>query len=212
MHGAIKLLAVVKSLAKNNLRRYFDICIGKSFDIPKHLARTLVFHHLAAKLGICGMNRDIDRRNMHLDDAVDIRVGHISQRNVVSVKEGKAGVVVLKIQALSQPLGKLVDKAKDAFVSAGLLFIHQRSFKIKPDIIVLSLFDPCKISLAVSLYLNAHVGIGQVKPIVKHVVYFISIDRYKSVADLNARAIRSRALCDTRNNDHDLTSRLSNIF
>ena len=64
--------------------------VGKPAKIGKHLARSLVLHHLNAKLGICGVHRNVNGRDMHLDYTVNISVSHIGESDVISVEKGKA--------------------------------------------------------------------------------------------------------------------------
>ena len=96
------------------------------------------------------MHRDIDRRNVHLNDAVDIVVAEVGHGDEVAVEEGQAAVVVLEVQGLPHTLGELVDEAEDALVLAGVLLVHEGGLEVQPDVVVLPLADGNFIGLAVS--------------------------------------------------------------
>ena len=70
--------------------------------------------HLTAQLRVHSLHRDIDRGQVEADDPLDILILHICQGDVVSLKERKSGVVVLKVERLTHSRRHLVDKAEDA--------------------------------------------------------------------------------------------------
>lgn len=73
---------------------------------------------------------------MHLDDAVNVGVGEVGQGDIVAVQKGQTGVVVLEVQRLAHAFRKLVDEAEDAFVAAGVLFVHEGRGKLHAGILV----------------------------------------------------------------------------
>ena len=86
-HGIVKLVPVVHGFAKNNLSAKLDSRVGKYTKVFEHLTCPLILHHLHAKLGICRVDRHVDGRDVHLDDAVYILTGKIGQRDIVAVEE-----------------------------------------------------------------------------------------------------------------------------
>ena len=74
----------------------------------------------------------------------------IGQGHVVAVQKGEAIVVILEIERLSHAAWELIDKAKDATVGTGMLFVHQGRFKFQSDVIVFSLVDCQRQSLSVA--------------------------------------------------------------
>ena len=80
------------------------------------------------------MYRNVYRRDVHLNDALNLALADVGECDVISVKEGKARVIVLEIAGLPHSGRILVDEAEDAFVLAGLLFVHKRGCKFKTDI------------------------------------------------------------------------------
>lgn len=54
--------------------------------------------HLAAQLRIGGVHRNVDRRQLKINDTLDVMLFHVGQRHIVSLEEGKTGIIVLKIE------------------------------------------------------------------------------------------------------------------
>ena len=100
-----------------------------------------IFHHFYPKLGVGCVYGNVQGGKSHFYDSCHVLFRHIGKGDVVSVNEGEAGVVILEIEGVTEPLGVLVDEAEDAAVLAGVLFIHQGSFKIKTYIVILAFFD-----------------------------------------------------------------------
>ena len=117
-YGLFKLLAVVYVLAQHDLCVYGNSAVGKHLQIFQALAGVLVLHHFHAKSGICRMHRDVYGRNMHFYYSLYVAVGEIGKCDIVSEKERKAAVVVLKVYIFSHSLRILIYKAEYAFVSA----------------------------------------------------------------------------------------------
>ena len=116
------------------------------------------------------MDGHIDGADMHFDNAVNFMFTEIGQGDIISKKEGKAGVVVLKIQAFPHPFGKLVDKAENTLIPAGVLFIHEIGFKLQPQGLILPLADEHR-ALFSLLVLHGHgqAGIGLIKAVIQHI-------------------------------------------
>ena len=95
--------------------------------------------HLTAQLRVHSLHGDIDRGQVEADDPLDILILHICQGDVVSLKERKSGVVVLKVERLTHSRRHLVDKAEDALIGAGLIVTHKSVFKGKSQILTAAL-------------------------------------------------------------------------
>ena len=59
-----------------------------------------VIQHFAAKLRIHRLKRNIDRFKVIGNDSFNILVAHIGQSHIISLKEGKTGIIVLKVQGV----------------------------------------------------------------------------------------------------------------
>ena len=68
--------------------------------------------------GIGRVHGDVERREPEVDDALDLAVRQIGQRDVVPVEEGQPVVVVLDVEALPQTGRQLMDEAEHALVGA----------------------------------------------------------------------------------------------
>jgi hypothetical protein len=133
------------------------------------------------------MHRNVQRRDVHLDNALYLVLGKVRHSDVVSVQERKARVVVLEIAGLTHSLGVLVDKAEYALVAAGLLFIHKGRFEFKPDIVVLVFFYLDGNGVAVAQKFKGDFALAKAEAVVKNVGYLLAVDAYENVARANAR-------------------------
>ena len=102
----------------------FNARLVKSVDYIQSLARIFIVHHFNPKFGVGCVNRNVNRAYMHLYNAVNLVFGNVGEGNIITEKEGKAGIIVLKIKTASQSFRQLVDKAENALVSAGMFLIH----------------------------------------------------------------------------------------
>ena len=133
--GAAQLVAVVHPAAEHQLAVDRDARLHQPAQIAEGLAPAAVGQHFAAQLGVGGVDRDVDGRDVHPDDAVDLVVVHIGQGDIVAEEEGQPLVVVLEIQAPAHAGGQLVDEAEDAPVGAGMLFIPEIGGKAAPELL-----------------------------------------------------------------------------
>ena len=78
---------------------------------------------------------------MQVDYALNLALGQICQRNVVSQQKAQARVIVLEVHRLAHALRKLVDEAENAVVGAASGIIHQILGKLKAEVTPLGLFD-----------------------------------------------------------------------
>ncbi len=101
--------------------------------ILEHLAAALIGQHPYPQLGVGGVHRDVDRADVHLDDALNLVVLHVGHGDVVAIQKGKPLIIILKIKALAHTRGQLVDEAEHAVVGAGLCFSSPRYvLKLQP--------------------------------------------------------------------------------
>ncbi len=130
------------------------------------------------------MHRDIDRRNPHLDDPVDVPVGEVGQGDIVAKQKGHPAVVILKIEGFPHPRGHLVYKTEHAFVLAGALLIHQVGFKLQPDVIILPLADLYRTRFASPQQIQNDPPAGHIKAVIEQVVNRVPVDRRQRVTRL----------------------------
>ena len=141
LQGIFQLIAVVDAPAQDDLPVQFDPGFLQPADLVKHIPGKTVVQHPAAELRIHGMEGDIDRFQMIADNPVDIMVRHVGQGNIIPLQKTQAGVVVVEIEGFPHPRGHLVDKAEDAAVAAGAVFIHKPALKFNSEILPVILFD-----------------------------------------------------------------------
>ena len=123
--GAAQLVAVVHAAAKHQLTVDGNAALHQTGQVLEHLAAALIGQHPHPQLGVGGVHRDIDRRDVHLDDAVDLVILHIGHSDVVTEQKAQPLVIILEIQALAHTRGQLVDEAEHTVVGAGMLCIAQ---------------------------------------------------------------------------------------
>ena len=90
-------------------------------QIAQHASGVLVAHHPHAQLGVGRVDRNVDGRDAHFHDALNLRGREVGERDVVTVQKRQPLVVVLEIQAFAQAARVLVDEAEDAAVAAAAL-------------------------------------------------------------------------------------------
>ena len=128
------------------------------------------------------MNRNAHRGDVHFYNALHVPLRKICHCNVVPVKEGEAGIVILKIDGLAHTLRVLINEAEDAAVGTAALFIHKGCIEFKADIGVLPLEDMGCVGLAVTVECDAKIALCEIKTVIKHVVYLIAVDGYQHVS------------------------------
>ena len=150
-----------------------------------------VAQHFGAQFGIGGVHRNIQRRNLHADDAVGILVAQIGHGDIVAQQEGQTGIVVLKIQALAHALGQLIDEAEDAPVGTALLGIHQIGLELQTQILAFCLADLHRALCAVlALNLQRQLGVIGVKLVIQHIPDGSAADGQQGFPHLQAGLFR----------------------
>ena len=124
------------------------VCIrGQRFDghtlAPRAYergCRIFVAEELGTKLGIGGVDGNVNGTDVQVDDALRLALGKVGERDVIAHQEAEACIVILKIERLSHIGRHLIDKAEQTMVGAGARLIHQIGIKVEPEILALFLF------------------------------------------------------------------------
>ena len=192
-----QLRPVVPAGAADDLRVDLYPCPGKGIQMPQTFAAPGIAQHFCAQVGVGGMHRDVQRRDVHADDPVRVLVAEIGHGDVIAQQEGKARVVILKIKAFAHPLRKLVDKAKDASVGAALLGVHQISFELQPQVLSLPLADGNGALAPPGVpHPERDMGVVGIKFVIHHVADGVIPDGKKRFAHPQAGFVRRRAGVD----------------
>ncbi len=130
---AAQLIAVVDAAAQNQLAIDRNAAFHKARQVLEHLAAPLVGEHPHPKLRVGGVDRNVDRRDMHLDDALDLVILHIGHGDIVAEQKGQPLVIIFKVQALPHTGRELIDEAEHAVIGAGVLLIAQIGLKVAPE-------------------------------------------------------------------------------
>ena len=133
--------------------------------------------HLAAQLRIGGVHRNVDRRQLKINDTLDVMLFHVGQRHIVSLKEGKTGIIVLKIKGFAHARRHLVNETENAFVAAGLVIAHKSVLKGDAKILVLIFYFQLPLLAVCLFHQHDHAFAVYIIFIIKDIFHFISIDR-----------------------------------
>ena len=100
-----------------------------------------IFQHLDPQFRIHGLYGNVDRFHTILDDTFHIGIFQVGQCHIVALQKGQSGIIILKVDRGPHPFGILVDKTEDAFIPAGMTFIHQAFVKMDPQFLVFLFID-----------------------------------------------------------------------
>ena len=180
--GAAELVAVVDAPAEHQLAVDGDAALHQAGQVLQHLAAPFIRQHPHAELGIGGVDRDVDGRDMHLDDAVDLVVLHVGHGDIVAEQKGQALVVVLEVEALTHSRGQLVDEAEHAVVGAGVLLVAQIGGEVAAEGAALFPLDvPLPDAVRHSRFEVEALAVG-IKIIVQRVVQLVAVHAQQLVA------------------------------
>ena len=128
--GTAQLITVVDAAAEHQLTVNGDAALHQTGQVLEHLAAALVGQHPHTELRVRGVHRNVDGRDVHLDDAVDLVVLHVRHGDIVAEQKGEPLVVVLEVKALPHSGRQLVDEAEHTVVGAGVLLVAQIGLEI----------------------------------------------------------------------------------
>ncbi len=117
--GARQVRAVVPVGAQHDLGVHPDAGLGEPLHPRQDLRRAArLAEQPAAERRVRRVDGHVERRQALLDDARQVRLVEVGQRDVVAVEEREPEVVVLHVEASPHSLRQLVDEAEHALVGA----------------------------------------------------------------------------------------------
>ena len=194
--GAAQLVAVVDAAAEHQLAVDSNAALHQTGQVLEHLAAALIGQHSHPQLGVGGVHRDIDGRDVHLDDAVDLVILHIGHGDVVAEQKAQPLVIILEIQALAHTRGQLVDEAEHAVVGAGMLLVAQIGGEIAAKGAALRAPDIPLPDAVGNLCLQVKAAAVGIKIIVQRIVQLIFIHAQQLIAGLQAQRLGFAARVD----------------
>ena len=141
LHRLLQGLPVVVAGAADDLAIHRDPALGETPDEGVALRRAGVPEQLCAQFGVGRVDRDIDGADVQVDDALDLALGEVRERDVVAGEKAQPRVVVLEVERLAHPTRELVDKAEQAVVPAGTGAVHEVALEFQSQLAALRLFD-----------------------------------------------------------------------
>ena len=188
----MQIVAVIPCRAEDDLTVHRHAGIGHAAKIFQRFTGFFVAEHFIAQQRIGRLHGDIDR-HMHFDDAVNILVGEVGQRDIAALQKGEPGIVILEIDRIPHPLRILVDEAENAVIAAGALFVHERSREAEAGVLIFALAQADLLLGAVPQEAHGQVLCGDGKAIIQHIMDHGIIDRDQAVAGADARFVSRRS-------------------
>ena len=189
-HGAVQCRPVVESGTGHNLAVHLDALLGKPPHDIDGLSRPTVSHHLRPQNRVCGVDRNVDRRDTQINDALNLPGRQIGQRHVVAHQKGQPVVVVLKVQCIPQPLWHLIYKAENTVVGTPVGVVHQIGLKLQPQVLSLAFFDAQPLAGTVGpLKLQVQPGIIGIKLVIQNIHNLFAVHCQESISLPNASIV-----------------------
>ena len=138
--------AVVDAGAEHQLRVRLDAHVGQAAQLRHDLRGARVAQQAAAQRRVGGVDRDVQRAEALLDDALPVVLFEVGQGDEAAVEEAVAVVVVLDVEAGPQAGRVLVDEAERAVVVAALDAVEGGVVEDEAEVCVLVLDAPSSAS------------------------------------------------------------------
>ena len=197
----IQFLSIVHPTTKNNLAVHHNARFFEPSDLVHHITCKPVVKHFAAKFRIGRLKGNINRGKFVIDNFLQIMFAHIGKCQIISLKERKTGIIILKVKSIPHAFGQLVDKAEHALISAGTVIIHQTVFKFHSQIVFIFFFNLQFPLFAIRLAdHNEHFFFIHQVPIVKDIFRFLSVDRYQHITRFDLHLLGNAARSHCTNN------------
>jgi hypothetical protein len=131
--GAGEFVAVVVAGTKHDLRVDLDLVVGQFAQLGQDGFRPFATQHLAAHVGIGGVNAHVERRQALLQNTRPLLLGDVGERDVVAVQETQPVVVVLDVQAgAANPSGCWYKKQKTHLFLQMWMRSNRSSANVRP--------------------------------------------------------------------------------
>ena len=114
--AVFQLVSVIDTLTQYDLSIHGDSCIVQHIHLIQSLSCKTVMQHFTPEFRIHCLERNVDRFQMIADHTLNILLTHIGKRNIISLKKGKPGIIILKIQRLTHTWRHLVNKTEHTLI------------------------------------------------------------------------------------------------
>ena len=185
LHGFLQRRAVVEAGAADDLAVHDDAGCRQILHPGVTSPAPGVAQEPRPQRRVRGVDRDVDGAHMELRDAPQLPLREVGECDVVPGKEAQPGVIILEIQRLPHPGGKLVHKAEQAAVAAGAGLVHEIGGKAEAQILPFRLFHPAAHPLPVRLFPDdLHHGVVSIIFIVQHIPHVVAVEGQELVPRL----------------------------
>ena len=140
-HRVVEDRAVVHARADDDLALHDDVVIEQGAKPAEAHRAARVLQHVAADVGVGGMDADVQRRQPLGHDPFQVGLGEPGEGREVPVQERQPVVVVLEVQRSPHSLRQLVDEAELAVVVARADPVEHRARDLDPERRALRLVD-----------------------------------------------------------------------
>ena len=201
-HGPLEVGAVVEAGTEDHLRVHADPRLRKALQPRQDLGRhARAAEQLPAQRGIGRVHRHVERRQPLLDDARELRLLQVGERDVVAVQERQPEVIVLDVESLAHPLRQLVDEAEHALVGAGGDLPGPRRLQLEAELVARPPRQSQRARAALALHGELKPRLGAVELEVDGVAQRPPVDREDAIAGRQSRRGGGRARPHRRHHD-----------
>ena len=116
LKAVFQLIPVINTFTQYDLSVHGDPCVIQHIHLLQGLSCKAVMQHFAPEFRIHCLERNVDRFQMIADHTLNILLTHVGKRHIISLKKGKPGIVILKIQRLTHIRRHLVNKTEHALI------------------------------------------------------------------------------------------------
>ncbi len=189
-----------------------DAEVAQALDLLHNLAGARTGDHALAQLGVGGVDRDVERAEALLREALPIMLFEVGEGNEVAEEEAVAVVVVFDVERVAHAegqaalgrvtLGQAVYEAEDALVGTdadeGRRLLAKEDAQVASRLLARLTRQQDLVGAAVALDAQRQLVLGGMELVVHQVAHGTSVDGAQQVARLDAGEVGGAA-------GHDLT-------
>ena len=174
--GAIQVRAVVEAGHHHDLRVRLDPQASQAAELSHHVGGGGVAEETAAQVRVSGVDRDVERAEALLANALPVTLVQVGQREVVAEEKGVAIVVVFDVQGAAQARRHLGDEAERAAVVATADAIESGMGELQAQRLVVAPFRLDGELLPAPAHPQRQVLLGPVEPHVNRIAQTVAVD------------------------------------
>ena len=195
-HGLVQRVAVVHAGAEHDLGVRLDSHRRQAAQLVADVGRAAVAQHSPAQLELGCVDRDVQRAEPLLLQALPVVFAEVGQRDEVAVQEGEPVVVVLQIERAAQAFGQALEEAEEAGVVADARAVEGVVRELDAERLVDRFLELDDARLAVVDHVQRDEAVGGLEAVVELVARRFAVHAQHAVAGLQAGLLRERVGLD----------------